>query len=141
MTDQEFKRLKRPELLEILLAQSREIDALREKNQQLTRQLESRRIELSRAGSIAQAALELNGIFEKAQAAADMYLENVRQNAQQSAKTQQPEQKTQEAAKQAEPAQQEAAQQPKPAQQEAAKQQEAFGSAAAEGDAHETQSV
>lgn len=141
MTDQEFKRLKRPELLEILLAQSREIDALREKNQQLTRQLESRRIELSRAGSIARAALELNGIFEKAQAAADMYLENVRQNAQQSAKAQQPEQKTQEAAKQAEPVQQEAAQQAEPAQQEAAKRQEAFGSAAAEGDAHETQSV
>lgn len=131
MTDQEFKRLKRPELLEILLAQSREIDALREKNQQLTRQLESRRIELSRAGSIARAALELNGIFEKAQAAADMYLENVRQNAQESAKTQQPEQKNQEAVQQ----------QAEPAQQEAAKQQEAFGSAAAEGDAHETQSV
>ena len=77
MTDKEFKRLKRPELFEILLAQSREIDALKAKNEALTRQLESRRIDLEQAGSIAQAALQLNHIFEKAQAAADLYVENV----------------------------------------------------------------
>lgn len=98
MTDQEFKRLKRPELLDILLAQSREIDALKEKNEQLTRQLEDRRIRLNEAGSIAQAALQLSEIFEKAQAAADLYLENVQQTALENAKTQQPNEKMQEAA-------------------------------------------
>ena len=39
---------------------------------------ESRQIELEKAGSIAAAALSLNGIFETAQKAADQYLENIR---------------------------------------------------------------
>ena len=39
----------------------------------------SRRIELEKAGSIAEASLRLNGVFEAAQKAADQYLENLRQ--------------------------------------------------------------
>lgn len=77
MTDKRLKKLKRSELLEVMLTQSREIDALKEENEKLSRQLESRKIELKEAGSIAQAALQLNHIFEQAQAAADMYLENI----------------------------------------------------------------
>ena len=77
MTDKRLKKLKRSELLEVMLTQSREIDALKEENEKLARQLESRKIELKEAGSIAQAALQLNHIFERAQAAADMYLENI----------------------------------------------------------------
>lgn len=38
----------------------------------------TRRIELEEAGSIAEAALRLNGIFDMAQKAADQYLENVK---------------------------------------------------------------
>ncbi|MCI9249495.1 MAG: hypothetical protein HFG99_10210 [Dorea sp.] len=38
----------------------------------------SREIELAEAGSIAEAALKLNGIFETAQKCADQYLTNVR---------------------------------------------------------------
>lgn len=38
----------------------------------------SREIELTEAGSIAEAALRLNGIFETAQRCADQYLSNVR---------------------------------------------------------------
>lgn len=38
----------------------------------------SREIELAEAGSIAEAALKLNGIFEAAQKCADQYLSNVR---------------------------------------------------------------
>lgn len=49
---------------------------------ELTKEIEemksSREIELAEAGSIAEAALRLNGIFEAAQAAADQYLMNVR---------------------------------------------------------------
>ncbi len=41
----------------------------------------SREIELEEAGSIAEAALRLNGIFEAAQEAADQYLMNVRRMA------------------------------------------------------------
>ena len=38
-----------------------------------------RKIELEDAGSIAEAALRLNGVFEAAQRAADQYLESVRE--------------------------------------------------------------
>ena len=44
----------------------------------MRRERNARRIELQEAGSIAEAALRLNGIFEQAQKAADQYLENVR---------------------------------------------------------------
>ena len=40
-------------------------------------QLENRRIQIENSGSIAEAALKLNGIFEAAQAAANQYLENL----------------------------------------------------------------
>lgn len=39
----------------------------------------SRRIELEKSGSIAEAALKLNGVFEAAQRAADQYLDNIRE--------------------------------------------------------------
>lgn len=80
MTDKNLKKLSRETLLEMLLAQSKEVEDLRKQNRELTRQLESRRILMENAGSIAEAALQLNQIFETAQRAADQYLENVRQS-------------------------------------------------------------
>ena len=53
----------------------REIGTLRET---LDQERSSRRIELDEAGSIAEAALKLSGIFEAAQDAADRYMENIR---------------------------------------------------------------
>lgn len=47
---------------------------------QMEEWLHSRRIELEEAGSIAEAALQLNGIFEVAQQAAEQYLYNIRVN-------------------------------------------------------------
>ena len=81
MTEKELHKLKRVELLEMMLAQSREIEALRRRINELEEQLEDRRIRIARSGSIAEAALKLSGIFEAAQAAADLYLENVSENA------------------------------------------------------------
>ncbi|MDY3985806.1 hypothetical protein [Dysosmobacter sp.] len=78
MTDQELRKLRRPELLEMLLEQSRETDRLREQLQQMKEQLESRQIMLNEAGSIAEASLQMNRVFEAAQQAADQYLENIR---------------------------------------------------------------
>lgn len=88
MKDQSLKNLSRSELLEILLMQSRKIDALNLEIQQLQaelqethQQLEQRQINLTEAGSIAEAALRLNGVFEAAQAACDQYVENIMQHA------------------------------------------------------------
>lgn len=79
MTNKELKRLNRAELLEMLLEQSKEVERLKIQNQQLISQLESRQIKIDNAGSIAEAALQLNEVFAAAQKAADQYLENVRQ--------------------------------------------------------------
>ena len=79
MTDKELRRLNRGELLEMLLEQSRENDRLREQLQQTQEQLEQRRIALDEAGSIAEASLRVNQVFEAAQKAADQYLENIQE--------------------------------------------------------------
>ena len=78
MTEKELHKLKRGELLEMMLAQSREIDALRARISELEEKLADREIRIRESGSIAEAALKINGIFEAAQAAADQYIENVR---------------------------------------------------------------
>ncbi len=53
---------------------------IHELREQMEEWLASRRIELAEAGSIAEAALRLNGIFEVAQQAAEQYLYNIRVN-------------------------------------------------------------
>lgn len=45
----------------------------------LEKERHKREIELREAGSIAEAALRLNGVFEAAQKAADQYLESIRE--------------------------------------------------------------
>ena len=78
MTDKELRKLTRTELLELLLIQSREIDRLNEELDQLRERMQQREIAIANSGSIAEAALVLNGVFEAAQAAADQYLENIK---------------------------------------------------------------
>lgn len=76
MTDKELKRLSRTELLELLLEQTRERERLEKKLEEAERKLADRQILLENAGDIAQAALQINGVMEAAQAAARQYLEN-----------------------------------------------------------------
>ena len=78
MTDKELQKLKRPELLEIMLGLQNELDKEREENEVLRAKLEEKQIALNKSGSIAEAALEINGVFDAAQKAADVYLENVK---------------------------------------------------------------
>lgn len=78
MTNKELSRLKRVDLLELLIAQGRENDRLTAELEEARAQLEARDIVLKNAGSIAAAALELNGVFQAAQAAANQYLESIR---------------------------------------------------------------
>lgn len=78
MTDKELSRLKRVDLLELLIAQGRENDRLQAELAEAKAQLEERNIILQNAGSIAAAALQLNSVFQAAQAAADQYLESIR---------------------------------------------------------------
>lgn len=78
MTDRELRSLNRAELLEILINLSEENESLKKRAAQLVDMLNDRKIAISRAGSIAEAALSLNGVFEAAQKASEQYLENIR---------------------------------------------------------------
>lgn len=78
MPDRELRRMRRAELVEIILALKQTEDRLRAENAALSAQLQERQIHIENAGSIAQAALELNKVFEAAQAAADEYVASVR---------------------------------------------------------------
>lgn len=80
MTEKELLKLKKSELLEIMLAQSKEIDKLRAKLAKVQAQLADRSIAIKESGSIAEASLKLNKVFEEAQRAADQYVENVKKN-------------------------------------------------------------
>ena len=84
MTEKELRRLSRMDLLEMLLEQSKEVEQLRAELETVKKQLEDRRIMEQEAGSIAEAALRLNKVFEAAQQAADQYLENIRTQAESS---------------------------------------------------------
>lgn len=79
MTDKELKSLSRSELLEMLIAQMEENKKLKIRLKKAQEKLKNRQIAIDRAGSIADAALALNGVFDAAQAAAEQYLENIRQ--------------------------------------------------------------
>lgn len=77
MTDRELKKLRRGELLEMLLEQSREMESLKEELKEVKSALAKRSIEIEEAGSIAEAALQLNGVFAAAESAAEQYLESL----------------------------------------------------------------
>ena len=81
MTEKELLKLKKSELLEIMLAQSKEIDSLRAQLEEANAKIRSKKIAIKESGSIAEAALNLTKIFEEAQKAADLYVENVKRKA------------------------------------------------------------
>lgn len=78
MTDKELRRMSRGELLEMLIAQIEENQRLKQELDQAQEALNNRLITMECAGSIAEAALRLNGVFEAADQAAKQYLESVR---------------------------------------------------------------
>ncbi len=86
ISERELRRLRRADLLELLVAQSRENERLRARLNEANRKLKSREIKIQNAGSIAEAALKLNGVFEAAEQAAQQYIENVCRLAQEEAK-------------------------------------------------------
>ena len=74
----DLARLKKKDLLEIMLAQSKEIDSLRERVSELEEELSNREFEFQKIGSIAEASLAVTNIFKEAEEAAWIYLENIR---------------------------------------------------------------
>lgn len=77
MTEKELKRLSRSELLELLLLQTRETERLQNLLTQAQAELAERKLRIAKTGNLAEAVLELNGVMQSAQAAAQQYLENM----------------------------------------------------------------
>ena len=74
MTDKEFKRLSRSQLIEIIYQLQLQEEELKEENQRLREALEDKRLRIDRAGSIAEAAIAVNEVIQAAQNAANQYL-------------------------------------------------------------------
>ena len=97
MTERELRRLSRADLLELLLAQRRENEQLRCMLDQTQSQLAARTIKIDNAGTLAEASLQLSGIFTAAQDACQYYVDNIQQlSERQSLVCQQMEQETRE---------------------------------------------
>ena len=78
MNEKDFRKFKRVELYEIMLAQAEEIDDLRAQLAAAKKELENKRVDIQQSGSIAEASLKLTKVFEEAQKAADLYLSNIK---------------------------------------------------------------
>ena len=78
MTDKEFKRLSRAQLIDIIYELQLQIDKLNEEKQELAGELKDKRLRLQSAGNIADAALEINDCFRSAQNAAEQYLNEIK---------------------------------------------------------------
>ena len=78
MTDKEFKRLSRSQLIEIIYQFQLKQDELTAENERLSKELADKRLRISEAGNIAEAALAINNIMKSAQDTADVYLEEIR---------------------------------------------------------------
>lgn len=73
MTEQELKKLKRYDLVKLLLDQKKENERLENENKELKKKLDERLLKMEESGSLAEAVLELNQVFESADSAARQY--------------------------------------------------------------------
>ena len=78
MEQKALKKMSRKELLQLLLLQSEEIDKLKKDLDSKNKLIDSKINMLKEAGSIAEASLKINKVFESAQEAANQYLENIK---------------------------------------------------------------
>ena len=81
MTEKELRKLNRYQLLELLMIQTQRAEELQAKLEELEAKISDREIRLSTIGSIAEASLQLGGVFEASQRAADLYLEAAQKQA------------------------------------------------------------
>ena len=75
--DKSLKKMNRKELLEILIEQQKKIESLQAQLEIVQQELDNRKITIEHSGSIAEASLALNQVFESAQKSADQYLMNI----------------------------------------------------------------
>ena len=77
MTAKEFKRLSRSQLIEIIYQLQLKQEELTADNEKLSKALADKRLRVSKAGNIAEAALKIHNVMQAAQDAAAHYLEEI----------------------------------------------------------------
>lgn len=77
MTDKEFRRLKRSDLIDIIYEYQKNEEKMTAEIQELKEKLEAQELKISKAGSIAEAVVGLNDLFETAQKTADQYIKKL----------------------------------------------------------------
>ena len=78
MTENDMKKLSRADLLEMLIDQSNELNKVKEKLNKAEAALKQKELYINNAGSIAEASLKLNGVFEAAQAASQQSMDHIK---------------------------------------------------------------
>ena len=78
MTQKEMRKLKRTELLDLVTEQNAVIEKLQFRVEELEAQLSDRSLKIEQAGSLADAAVQISGVMEAAQKAAQQYLDNIK---------------------------------------------------------------
>ena len=81
MTQKDLKKLNRYQLLELLIAQTERADKLQAELEIAEKQLRQQELNISSLGSIAEASLQLGGVFQAAQDAADLYIAAAKKHA------------------------------------------------------------
>ena len=81
MTDKDLRKLNRYQLLELLVVQTERADKLQAKLDAVEKELSEQELKISSLGSIAEASLQLSGVFRAAQEAANMYIEAAQKHA------------------------------------------------------------
>ena len=74
----DLRHMGRRDLLRLLLEVQQENESLRRENDELRAKAEEKLLDLQQLGSIAEAAMQLNRVFEDAQRAADQYVANAK---------------------------------------------------------------
>lgn len=77
MVSKELKRLSRRELVDVIYQLKKNEQQLQERIAELEAELQEKRIRISVAGSIAEAAVDISNVFSAAQMAADLYLHEI----------------------------------------------------------------
>lgn len=77
MNEKDLRKLSRTDLMQMILDLSQENTALRARAETAERKLATRELAIAQAGTMAEAALKLNGVFEAADAACKQYMDNI----------------------------------------------------------------
>ena len=81
MTDKDLRKLRRDDLLQILINQQKQIDTLTEALKRSEEAQADRELTIKESGTLAEAMMKMMGVFDAAQKAADEYEAQMRSRA------------------------------------------------------------